>query len=51
MKIHGFAQRLKTIDNRKELTDTWKERGAKDRDYAILTDEIYKSTFNMYTAK
>lgn len=44
-----IAQRLKTIDNRKELTDTWKERGAKNRDYAILTDEIYKSTFNMNT--
>lgn len=46
-----IEQRLKTIDNRKELTDTWKERGAKDRDYAILTDEIYKSTFNMNTAQ
>lgn len=46
-----IAQRLKTIDNRKELTDTWKERGAKDRDYAILTDEIYKSTFNMSAAQ
>lgn len=46
-----IAQRLKTIDNRKELTDTWKERGAKDRDCAILTDEIYKSTFNMSTAQ
>ena len=46
-----IAQRLKTIDNRKELTDTWKEKGAKDRDYAILTDEIYKSTFNMSTAQ
>lgn len=46
-----IAQRLKTIDNRKELTDTWKERGAKDRDYAILTDEIYKSRFNMNTAQ
>ena len=46
-----IAQRLKTIDNRKELTDTWKERGPKDRDYAILTDEIYKSTFNMNTAQ
>ena len=46
-----IAQRLKTIDNRKELTDTWKERGVKDRDYAILTDEIYKSTFNMNTAQ
>lgn len=46
-----IAQRLKSIDSRKELTDTWKERGAKDRDYAILTDEIYKSRFNMNTAQ
>ncbi len=46
-----IAQRLKSIDSRKELTDNWKERGAKDRDYAILTDEIYKSTFNMNTAQ
>ena len=45
-----IAQRLKSIDSRKDLTDNWKERGAKDRDYAILTDEIYKSTFNMNTA-
>ena len=41
-----IAQRMKTIDSRKELTDTWKERG-----YAILTDEIYKSTFNMNTSQ
>ncbi len=46
-----IAQRLKSIDSRKELTDTWKERGAKNKDYAILTDEIYKSTFDMNTAK
>lgn len=46
-----IAQRLKSIDSRKELTDTWKERGATDRDYAILTDEIYKSTFNMNTTQ
>lgn len=46
-----IAQRLKSIDSRKELTDTWKERGAKNRDYAILTDEIYKSTFNVNTAQ
>ena len=46
-----IAQRMKTIDSRKELTDTWKERGAKDRDYAILIDEIYKSTFNMNTSQ
>ena len=46
-----IAQRLKSIESRKELTDTWKKRGAKDRDYAILTDEIYKSTFNMNTTQ
>ncbi len=46
-----IAQRLKSIDSRKELTDNWKQRGAKDRDYAILTDEIYKSTFNINTAQ
>ena len=46
-----IAQRLKSIDSRKELTDNWKERGAIDRDYAILTDEIYKNTFNMNTAQ
>ena len=45
------AQSLKSIDSRKELTDNWKERGAKDRDYAILTDEIYKNTFNINTAQ
>lgn len=45
------AQRLKSIDSRKELTDNWKERGAKDRDYAILTDEVYKNTFNINTAQ
>lgn len=46
-----IAQRLKSIDSRKELTDTWKKRGAQNRDYAILTDEIYKSTFQINTAK
>ena len=46
-----IAQRLKSIDSRKELTDNWKERGAEKRDYAILTDEIYKSTFNLKTAQ
>ena len=46
-----IAQRLKSIDNRKELTDTWKERGAKNRDYAILTDEIYKNTFGLNTSQ
>ena len=46
-----IAQRLKTIDSRKELTDNWKNRGAHNKDYAILTDEIYKSTFDMSTTQ
>lgn len=46
-----IAQRLKSIDSRKELTDTWKERGARGKDYAILTDEIYKSTFDLNTTQ
>lgn len=45
-----IAQRLKNIDSRKELTDNWKQRGAKtSKDYAILTDEIYKNTFDLST--
>ncbi|MBQ3145712.1 MAG: Bro-N domain-containing protein [Clostridia bacterium] len=46
-----ISQRLKSIDSRKELTYTWKQRGAKGRDYAILTDEIYKSTFDLNTTQ
>lgn len=42
-----IAQRLKSIDSRKQLTDTWKNRGAKNRDYGILTEEIYKNTFGL----
>lgn len=44
-----IAQRLKSIDSRKQLTDTWKNSGAKNKDYAILTDEIYKNTFGLNT--
>ncbi len=37
-------QRLKSIEVRKELTDEWNKRGIdKERDYAILTDEITKA--------
>lgn len=45
------AQRLKTIESRKELTENWKQRGAINKDYAILTDEIYQNTFDMNTKK
>lgn len=37
-------QRLKSIEIRKELTDEWKDRGAKEGlEFAILTDEIVKA--------
>ena len=43
-------QREKGITTRHSLTDEWKERGAKDGvDYAILTNEIYKSGFGFST--
>ena len=36
-------QRLKGIDARNELTEEWKERGVKDKDFALLTDEITRT--------
>lgn len=36
-------QRLKGIDARNELTEEWKERGVKDKDFAILTDDITRT--------
>lgn len=43
--IEGWInQRLQTIEMRKELTDEWKARGVrKDKEYAILTDEMTKA--------
>jgi DNA-damage-inducible protein D len=42
------AQRLKTIEVRKELTDEWKERGVKEgQEYSILTATIAKGTFGL----
>lgn len=41
-------QRLKTIEVRKELTDEWDKGGIKKgKEYAILTDEIYKGWSGM----
>ena len=46
-----IAKRMRGINIRNSLTDEWKERGTKGRlDFAILTNEIYKETFDM-TAK
>ena len=43
-----IAQRLKSIEIRKDLTDEWKARGVSDeRDYANLTNTIYKAWSGM----
>lgn len=41
--------RIRSTTTRNELTDEWKNRGAKTSDYAILTDEISKGTFGITT--
>ena len=46
-----IAKRIKGIQDRKELTDIWKENGITEgKEYAILTNEIYKEWSGM-TAK
>ena len=43
-----IEQRERGITTRHNLTDEWKERGAQiGKDYAILTNEIYKSGFGL----
>ena len=43
-----IAKRLKDIQDRKQLTDIWKDGGITEgREYAILTNEIYKSWSGM----
>ena len=43
-----IEQRERGITTRHNLTDEWKERGVnKGKDYAILTNEIYKSGFGL----
>jgi len=52
-KAKGYSdqwieKRVRGIVIRDELTDEWKKRGVlKEKDYAILTAEISKATFNM----
>lgn len=42
--------RMKGIPARTELTDEWRKRGAScSKDFAILTDEISRTTFNITT--
>ncbi len=46
-----IAKRMQSIQDRKELTDVWKENGiTENKEFAILTDEIYK-TWSGMTAK
>ena len=43
-----IAKRIKEIQDRKELTDVWKESGVQEGlEYAILTNEIYKEWSGM----
>ena len=46
-----ISKRIQNIQDRKELTDVWKENGITgSKEYAILTNEIYK-TWSGMTAK
>lgn len=46
-----IAKRIKTLQDRKQLTDVWKDGGVENGlEYAILTNEIYK-TWSGMTAK
>lgn len=46
-----ITKRLQNIQDRKELTDVWKENGiTENKEFAILTNEIYK-TWSGMTAK
>jgi hypothetical protein len=52
-KLKGYSEswienRMRGIVIREELTDEWKNRGAKEqKDYEILTSEISKATFGV----
>jgi len=52
-KLKGYSddwieKRMRGIAIREELTDEWKDRGAKEnKDYEILTAEIAKNTFGL----
>ena len=46
--LEWIEARIKAIIDRKKLTNTWKENGISDnKDYAILTNEIYKEWSGM----
>ena len=46
-----ISKRIKNIQDRKELTDVWKDGGiTEQKEYSILTNEIYKE-WSGFTAK
>ena len=45
-----IAKRIKVLQDRKQLTDVWKDNGVSGDEYAILTNAIYK-TWSGMTAK
>ena len=48
--LEWIEARIKAIINRKKLTNTWKENGIEEnKEYAILTNEIYKTWSGMNT--
>lgn len=42
-----ISDRISGIESRKALTDQWKDSGVKGKENAILTNEIYVSTFGL----
>ena len=45
-----ITKRMQSIQDRKELTDVWKENGiTENKEFAILTNEIYKTWSGMTT--
>lgn len=52
-RVKGYDEawinkRIKTLQDRKQLTDVWQENGINDqKEYAILTNEIYKTWAGM----
>ena len=47
-----IAKRIKGIQDRKKLTDVWKDGGiTEEKEYAILTNEIYKEWSGMTASK
>lgn len=56
LKQKGFDEswvnaRIRSIVVREELTQEWKERGIKDKEYAVLTNLIMKGTFGLTVAE